>query len=133
MTTTTTNLGRIREEEQLEETNPLAIVPDTNPMPSPRRRAATSVQQFAPASSLVDNITSNGGGGGGGAVEEVSVQRVKKEEVQWKIAAWQTAVIAKINNRFKREDVIINGWESEQIEKATACLKRTEVCAQLFD
>lgn len=119
-TTTASNLGRIREEELLEETNPLAIVPDNNPIPSPRR-AATSVGPSASSSYVDNSISSN-------AVEEVSVHRVKKEEVESKIVAWQTAEIAKVNNRFKRQDVIINGWESEQIEKATACLKKIEVC-----
>lgn len=96
------NLARIGEEE-LEETNPLAIVPDNNPIPSPRRRPPADHP-----------------------VEEVSVHMVKKEEVESKISAWQTAEIAKINNRFKREDVVINGWESEQVEKSTAWLKKIE-------
>ncbi|RYR39089.1 hypothetical protein Ahy_A09g044514 [Arachis hypogaea] len=57
-------------------------------------------------------------------VEEVSVQRVKKEEVNAKISAWQNNKIAKINNRFKRKDAVIEGWESEQargnaLEKCT--------------
>ncbi|XP_072957010.1 remorin 4.1-like [Typha angustifolia] len=96
------SMGRIgEEEEEVEEVNPLAIVPDNNPrMPSPRRAAP--------------------------AAEEVSVVRVKKEEVESKIAAWQTAEIAKVNNRFKRDDVFINGWENEKVEKATAWLKKIE-------
>ncbi|CAK9165087.1 unnamed protein product [Ilex paraguariensis] len=97
------NLGRIGEEE----TNPLAIVPDNNPLgdpePSPR-----------------------GGGVVGGNHGEVTVQRVKKEEVESKINAWQTAKISKINNRFKREDAIINGWESEQVQKSTSSMKKVE-------
>ncbi|RVX09738.1 Remorin 4.1 [Vitis vinifera] len=90
------NLGRIGEEEMPEETNPLAIVPDTSlldPVPSPRHVAAGA-----------------GGLSTTSSHSEVSVQRVKKEEVDAKISAWQTAKIAKINNRFKREDAIINGW-----------------------
>ncbi|XP_010923425.1 remorin 4.1 [Elaeis guineensis] len=98
------NLGRIGEE--VEETNPLAIVPDNNPIPSPGR-APPPADSPAP-------------------VEEVSVHQVKKEEVESKISAWQAAEIAKINNRFKRDDVVINGWESEHIEKATAWLKKVE-------
>ncbi|XP_008786143.2 remorin 4.1-like [Phoenix dactylifera] len=98
------NLARIGEEE-LEETNPLAIVPDNNPIPSPTH--APPADSPAP-------------------VEELSVQQVKKEEVESKISAWQTSEIAKISNRLKREDMIINGWESEQIEKATAWLKKVE-------
>ncbi|CAA6659137.1 unnamed protein product [Spirodela intermedia] len=102
-------LGRIQEEAAVAETNPLAIVPDGHPfeaMPSRRRLTA------APP--------------GDGAVEEVSLEIVKKEEVESKISAWQTAKVAKINNRFKREDVTINGWESEQVEKAAAVLKKVE-------
>uniref|UniRef100_A0A5B6YJE3 Remorin C-terminal domain-containing protein n=1 Tax=Davidia involucrata TaxID=16924 RepID=A0A5B6YJE3_DAVIN len=106
-----TNLAMIGEDEMPEETNPLAIVPDNNPLdpvPSPRRAT---------------------GGGGSSAVSnhsEVSVQRVKKEEVESKISAWQNAKIAKVNNRFKREDAIINGWESEQVQKATTWMKKVE-------
>ncbi|CAI9779467.1 unnamed protein product [Fraxinus pennsylvanica] len=101
------NLLRIGEEEMAEETNPLAIVPDNNPFQprSPPRR----------------------GGDVGAAVNEgVSVQRVKKEEVDAKINAWQNAKIAKINNRFKREDAVIGGLESEQVQKATSWMKKVE-------
>lgn len=59
--------------------------------------------------------------------EVSSVQRVKKEEVESKINAWQNAKIAKINNRFKREDAVINGWESEQVQKASSWMKKVEV------
>lgn len=114
------NLERIREEELLEETNPLAIVPDNNPVPSPRR--ANNMNMGPSTSSLTDNS----GRSIDTSVEEVSVHKVKKEEVETKISAWQTAEIAKINNRFKRQDVIISGWESEQIEKSTAWLKKVE-------
>ncbi|OAY69235.1 remorin-like [Ananas comosus] len=96
-----TTLARIGEEDRLEETNPLAIVPDTNPIPSPPPEAVA-------------------------ALEEVSVAQVKKEEVESKISAWQTAEVAKLNNRFKREEVEINGWESHHVEKATAWLKKIE-------
>lgn len=103
------NLGRIGEEEPPEqETNPLAIVPDNEPMASSPRRGGS-----AAGSSTVSG--------------EVTVQRVKKEEVESKISAWQTAKIAKINNRFKREDAIINGWESEEVQKATSWMKKVEV------
>lgn len=91
----------------MEETNPLAIVPDNHPL---------------------DPLPSSVRGGGGGAREEhVSVQRVKKEEVDTKISAWQNAKVAKINNRFKREDAVINGWESEQVQKASSWMKKVEV------
>ncbi|XP_068643901.1 remorin 4.1-like [Aristolochia californica] len=104
------NLVRIGED--LEETNPLAIVPDNSPLdpvPSPFRAAASS------SSSSANTI-----------MEDVSIQRVKKEEVESKISAWQTAKIAKINNRFKREDAILNGWESEEIQKAATWMKKVE-------
>ncbi|XP_064967225.1 remorin 4.1-like [Musa acuminata AAA Group] len=100
-------LARIGEDE-LEETNPLAIVPDNNPFPSPGRPPPE-----------IDSAASS-------SADEVRVHLVKKEEVESKISAWQTAEVAKINNRFKREEAIINGWESEQVEKATARLKKIE-------
>lgn len=108
------NLDRIREENFYEETNPLAMVPDTSsldPVRSPRggdRLALTTV---------------NSGRSGG----DLSVHMVKKEEVETKISAWQNAKISKINNRFKREDAIINGWEGEQVQKASSWMKKIEV------
>ncbi|XAR68537.1 hypothetical protein NMG60_11003686 [Bertholletia excelsa] len=103
------NLARIGEEaENLEETNPLAIVPDSNPLPSPRRSPTGGSLAVA------------------GNHAEVSVQRVKREEVETKISAWQTAKIAKINNRFKREEAVINGWETEQVQKATSWMNKVE-------
>lgn len=56
-----------------------------------------------------------------------SVQRVKKEEAESKTNAWQNAKIAKINNRFKREETIINGWEDKQVHKSSSWMKRVEV------
>ncbi|KAG6502752.1 hypothetical protein ZIOFF_035039 [Zingiber officinale] len=103
-------LTRIGEDE-LEEINPLAIVPDNNPFPSPRRPSSAA-----------------GGGGESSSSSSVGVpvHVVKKEEVETKIAAWQVAEVAKINNRFKREEVVINGWENNQTEKATTWLKKVE-------
>ncbi|KAJ3674834.1 hypothetical protein LUZ60_005450 [Juncus effusus] len=92
-------------EEGFEETNPLAIVADNNPIPSPRN-------------ALIEGTTNAG--------EEVSLPRVRKEEAESKISAWQTAEVAKINNRFKREEVVINGCETEQVEKALSKLKKIE-------
>ncbi|XWS43152.1 hypothetical protein CRYUN_Cryun16bG0078300 [Craigia yunnanensis] len=106
-------LTRIGEEEVPEETNPLAIVPDNNPFDQgfdQQRRVGSG----GPAAA-----SSNSHG-------EVSVLRVKKEEVESKISAWQNAKVAKLNNRFKREDAIINGWESEQVQKATSWMKKVE-------
>lgn len=111
------NLGRIGEEDMLEETNPLAIVPDNNPMDpvaSPRRGGMGMGMGTGMGSMTNSNHS------------EVSVQSVKKEEVESKISAWQNAKIAKINNRFKREDAIINGWESEQVQKSTSWMKKVE-------
>ncbi|XWS59141.1 hypothetical protein CRYUN_Cryun08bG0096700 [Craigia yunnanensis] len=107
------HLTRIGEEEVPEETNPLAIVPDNNPFDQgldQQRRVGSG----GPAAA-----SSSGHG-------EVSVLRVKKEEVESKISAWQNAKVAKFNNRFKREDAIINGWESEQVQKATSWMKKVE-------
>ncbi|XP_071715604.1 remorin 4.2-like [Rutidosis leptorrhynchoides] len=103
------NLERIREEEFVRETNPLAIVPDTNPrMASPTRRMSL--------------ISTSGSSISDGS----SMQRVKKEEVESKISAWQNSKIAKINNRFKRDDAIIQGWENEQVQKSTSWMKKVE-------
>lgn len=111
------NLRRIREDDHMmEETNPLAIVVDNSPfdpIPSP-----TSRRNMASGSSRAS--------GQGGSEEHVSVDRVKKEEVDAKISAWQNAKVAKINNRFKRDDAVINGWESEQVQKATSWMKKVE-------
>ncbi|CAA3018430.1 remorin 4.1-like [Olea europaea var. sylvestris] len=97
------NLGRIREEEVPEETNSSAVVPDNNPLDIPASVQSTQGNQ-----------------------REISVQSVKKEEVESKINAWQNAKIAKINNRFKREDAVITGLESEEVQKATSWMKKVE-------
>lgn len=110
------NLGMIGEEV---ETNPLAIVPDNHPMdplPSPRRDSI-NVVPAAGSSSMINSSNNH---------SEVSLHRVKKEEVETKISAWQNAKIAKINNRFKREDAIIIGWENEQVQKSTSWMKKIE-------
>lgn len=111
------NLGRIGEDDDhhmLEETNPLAIVPDNNPLDPSMR-----ISPIRETRNTLVNRNNNHG--------DVSVQRVKKEEVETKISAWQNAKIAKVNNRFKREDAIINGWESEQVQKASSWMKKVEV------
>lgn len=122
------NLGMIGEDEATEEeTNPLAIVPDNNPLDpvaSPRRRAMAAARGSSHTSS---STTMTGVGGGHQGDQVVSVQRVKKEEVESKISAWQNAKIAKINNRFKRDDAVINGWETEEVQKATSWMKKVEV------
>ncbi|KAL1813564.1 hypothetical protein ACET3Z_023629 [Daucus carota] len=99
-------MGMIGEEEM----NPLAIVPDSShhvdPQSSPRRPP--------------------GRGSRVGGDDHVSVHGVKKGEVEMKILAWQNAKIAKITNRFKREDAIIKGWEGEQIQKSSSRMKKVE-------
>ncbi|XLT83327.1 hypothetical protein HN873_005080, partial [Arachis hypogaea] len=71
--------------------------------------------------------SSGAGSSSDGAVEEVSVQRVKEEEVNAKISAWQNNKIAKSNNRFKRKDVVIEGWESEQTNKPYQLLSNNPI------
>lgn len=108
------DLTRIHEERDEEETNPLAIVPDQYPSPGlePGNRIGSGQDQ--------------------GQVGMTSVQRVKREEVEAKITAWQTAKLAKINNRFKREDAVINGWVNEQVHKANSWMKKIEVSICYF-
>lgn len=118
------NLGRIGEEENShEETNPLAIVPDSNPLDPVQSPRGGSTAGASGGDGLTLSTVVNGYHTGG----EVTVQRVKKEEVESKINAWQNAKIAKINNRFKREDAIIKGWEGEQVQKANSWMKKVEV------
>lgn len=112
------NLGRIFEEETIvEENNPLAIVADNSNNNNYHLNPSTP----SPNNNL-SGISQQG---------EVLIHRVKKEEVESKISAWQTAKIAKINNRFKCEDAVINGWENEEVQKATSWMKKVEVCTLL--
>ncbi|XP_071737553.1 remorin 4.1-like [Rutidosis leptorrhynchoides] len=62
----------------------------------------------------------------GGRDVVVPVRSVKKEEVESKITAWKEAKVAEINNRFKCEDAIINGWESERTQLSTLKMKKVE-------
>ncbi|KAE8664087.1 pentatricopeptide repeat-containing protein [Hibiscus syriacus] len=114
------HLTRIGEDHELqEETNPLAIVPGNT-------YSDQGLDQQGRVGSGEPSHTVTVGSGGGGSHGEVSVLRVRKEEVESKICAWQNAKVAKINNRFKREDAVINGWESEQVQKATTWMKKVE-------
>ncbi|XP_044956576.1 remorin 4.1-like [Hordeum vulgare subsp. vulgare] len=98
-------LARIGEHEPVPETNPLAIVADAGrPLPLPA----------GPSSSCAP------------AAEVVEVRQVKKDEAEAKVAAWQAEEVAKINNKFKREEVVINGWENQQIHTATTYLSKIE-------
>lgn len=104
-------------EDELEEHNPLAIVPDSgHPFATPPSRSGGSSGR---AARLDLEVVPAAG-------PPVEASQVKKEEVETKVSAWQTAEIAKINNRFKREEVVINGWETEQVDKASAWLKKIE-------
>lgn len=105
-------------EDELEETNPLAIVPDSHPIATPARSRASGLE-VVPAGPAPQPQPQ--------PPAHLEASQVKKEEVETKVTAWQTAEVAKINNRFKREDVVINGWETEQVEKASAWLKKIEV------
>lgn len=106
-------MGMIGEEEEM---NPLAMVPDTSnhvdPQSSPWRPAARGSTV-----SLMNGVVGE---------DHVSVHGVKKGEVEMKILAWQNAKIAKITNRFKREESIIKGWEGEQIQKSSSKMKKVE-------
>ncbi|CAA7060606.1 unnamed protein product [Microthlaspi erraticum] len=94
-----------------EDSNPWAIVPDGYD----NNRAGS------------ENIVSTTSSGGQNhMVATASVQRVKREEVDAKITAWQTAKVAKINNRFKRQDAVINGWLNEQVHNANSWMKKIE-------
>ncbi|KAL9275330.1 Remorin 4.1-like protein [Drosera capensis] len=102
------HIGTIREEEA---ENPFAIVPD-----------------FDLGNPVASRTPSHGNGNRAATVSysEVSVQKVKKEEVEAKISAWQNAKLAKINNRLKREDAIISGQENEEVQKSTLWMQKVE-------
>lgn len=94
-----------------EDTNPWAIVPD-------------GYDNRAGSENIVTTTSSSGQNR---MVTAASVQRVKRDEVEAKITAWQTAKLAKINNRFKRQEAFINGWLNEQVHKANSWMKKIEV------
>ena len=93
------------------DTNPWAIVPD-------------GYDNRAGSENIVTTTSSSGQNR---MVTAASVQRVKRDEVEAKITAWQTAKLAKINNRFKRQEAFINGWLNEQVHKANSWMKKIEV------
>uniref|UniRef100_A0A0D9W0G4 Remorin C-terminal domain-containing protein n=1 Tax=Leersia perrieri TaxID=77586 RepID=A0A0D9W0G4_9ORYZ len=120
-----TSIGEVDDDHHLmEETNPLAIVPDTHPI------AATPARSRASLASQLEVVPAGAGNSSSAAAAAqqpaVEARQVKKEEVETKVSAWQTAEVAKINNRFKREEIVINGWETEQVDKASAWLKKIE-------
>ncbi|KAL1206894.1 Remorin 4.2 [Cardamine amara subsp. amara] len=104
------DLTRVHEERDEEETNPLAMVSEQSPG-----------SDLDPGSEHGSGQSHEGQGRIG-----ITVQRVKKEEVEAKITAWQTAKLAKINNRFKREDAVINVWVNEQVHKANSWMNKIE-------
>ncbi|KAF8102146.1 hypothetical protein N665_0201s0429 [Sinapis alba] len=93
-----------------EDTNPWAIVPDGYD----NRAGSENI------------VTTSSSSGQNRMVTAASVQRVKRDEVEAKITAWQTAKLAKINNRFKRQEAFINGWLNEQVHKANSWMKKIE-------
>jgi len=120
-------LTRIGEDE-LEEHNPLAIVPDSGrPFATPGSSRGGSSSSGRPARLDLEVVPA-----AGPIVEAKQVTEVRKEEVESKVSSWQTAEMAKINNRFKREEVVINGWETEQVDKASAWFKKIEVILLQF-
>lgn len=58
--------------------------------------------------------------------KEVTLQKVKKDKIEAKAVAWEEAKIAKVDNRFKREETIIEAWENEQKVKANIKMKKVE-------
>ncbi|XP_010427633.1 PREDICTED: uncharacterized protein LOC104712429 [Camelina sativa] len=94
-----------------EDSNPWAIVPDG---------------YINRDGSEDSNIVLTSASGGQNRMVTTSVHMVKREEVEAKITAWQTAKVAKINNRFKRQDAVINGWLNEQVHKANSWMKKIE-------
>jgi hypothetical protein len=110
-------------EDELEEHNPLAIVPDSGrPFATPGTSRGNSGSS-RPARLDLEVVPAAG--------PPVEAKQVRKEEVETKVSAWQTSEVAQINNRFKREEVVINGWETEQVDKACAWLKKIEVVLQM--
>ncbi|KAK8937761.1 hypothetical protein KSP40_PGU020420 [Platanthera guangdongensis] len=61
----------------------------------------------------------------------LSVESTRREEVETKISTWEEEEVSRIMNRFQRQKAIIDGWEGEQVEKASACLKKLEVIKYL--
>ncbi|XP_034577267.1 remorin 4.1-like [Setaria viridis] len=89
-------------EDELKETKSLAIVPDSHPIATPATSKASGLE-VVPA------------GPPPPPPAHVEASQVKKEKVETKVTAWQTLEVAKINNRFEREEVVINRWETEQV------------------
>lgn len=58
--------------------------------------------------------------------KEVTLQKVKKDKIEAKAVAWEEAKMAKVDNRFKREETIIEAWENEQKVKASIKMKKVE-------
>jgi hypothetical protein len=47
--------------------------------------------------------------------------------VEYKIITWQIADVAKVNDCFDREEVIINAWEDDQVKKSSNWLNKYKV------
>lgn len=58
--------------------------------------------------------------------KDVALQKVKRDKIEAKAIAWEEAKMAKVDNRFKREEAIIEAWENEQKVKANIEMKKVE-------
>jgi len=58
--------------------------------------------------------------------KELALQKVKRDEIEAKAVAWEEAKMAKVDNRFKRDEAIIGAWENEQKVKANIKMKKVE-------
>eukprot|EP00253_Pinus_taeda_P034696 PITA_34696 len=59
-------------------------------------------------------------------IEVKAVEKAERDKIEAKAVAWREAKMAKIDNRFKWEQTIIEVWENEQKEKANMKLKIAE-------
>lgn len=59
--------------------------------------------------------------------KELALQKVKKDKIEAKAVAWEEAKLAKVDNRFKRDEAIIEAWENEQKVRANIKMKKVEV------
>jgi len=58
--------------------------------------------------------------------KQLALQKVKREEIEAKAVAWEEAKMTKVENRFKKDEAIINAWENEQAVQANIKMKKVE-------
>eukprot|EP00253_Pinus_taeda_P028902 PITA_28902 len=58
--------------------------------------------------------------------KQLALQKVKREEIEAKAVAWEEAKMAKVDNRFKRDEAITDAWENEKTVKASIKMKKVE-------